>query len=70
MSNKTFVLDTNVLLHDPKSVFNFHEHLVVVPMTVLEELDYIKDRKENLFTEARSAIRMLDEVLGSSTRTP
>lgn len=67
MSNKTFVLDTNVLLHDPKSVFNFHEHLVVVPMTVLEELDYIKDRKENLFTEARSAIRMLDEVLGGST---
>ena len=63
MSKKTFVLDTNVLLHDPMSVFNFHEHAVVIPMTVLEELDDIKDRK-NVAAEARSAIRMIDEVLG------
>ena len=67
MSKKTFVLDTNVLLHDPMSVFNFHEHAVVIPMTVLEELDDIKDRKKNVATEARSAIRMVDEVLGQST---
>ena len=45
MTKKTFVLDTNVLLHDPMSVFNFHEHAAVIPMTVLEELDDIKDRK-------------------------
>ena len=64
MSKKTFVLDTNVLLHDPISVFNFHEHAVVIPMTVLEELDDIKDRKKNVAAEARSAIRMIDEVLG------
>ena len=67
MSNKTFVLDTNVLLHDPMSVFNFHEHAVVIPMTVLEELDDIKDRKKNVAAEARTAIRMVDEVLGQST---
>ena len=67
MSKKTFVLDTNVLLHDPMSVFNFHEHEVVIPMTVLEELDDIKDRKKNVAAEARSAIRMIDEVLGQST---
>jgi len=67
MSKKTFVLDTNVLLHDPMSVFNFHEHAVVIPMTVLEELDDIKDRKKNVAAEARSAIRMVDEVLGQST---
>ena len=67
MSNKTFVLDTNVLLHDPMSVFNFHEHAVVIPMTVLEELDDIKDRKKNVAAEARTAIRMVDEVLGTST---
>ena len=67
MSKKTFVLDTNVLLHDPTSVFNFHEHAVVIPMTVLEELDDIKDRKKNVAAEARSAIRMIDEVLGRST---
>ena len=67
MSKKTFVLDTNVLLHDPMSVFNFHEHAVVIPMTVLEELDDIKDRNKNVATEARSAIRLIDEVLGQST---
>ena len=67
MSKKIFVLDTNVLLHDPMSVFNFHEHAVVIPMTVLEELDDIKDRKKNVAAEARSAIRMVDEVLGQST---
>ena len=67
MTKKTFVLDTNVLLHDPMSVFNFHEHAVVIPMTVLEELDDIKDRKKNVAAEARSAIRMIDEVLGRST---
>ena len=49
------------------SVFNFHEHAVVIPMTVLEELDDIKDRKKNAVAEARSAIRMVDEVLGQST---
>ena len=64
MSKKIFVLDTNVLLHDPRSVFNFHA--VVIPMTVLEELDDIKDRKKNVAAEARSAIRMVDEVLGQS----
>ena len=67
MTKKTFVLDTNVLLHDPVSVFNFHEHAAVIPMTVLEELDDIKDRKKNVAAEARSAIRMIDEVLGNST---
>jgi PhoH-like ATPase len=66
MTKKTFVLDTNVLLHDPMSVFNFHEHAAVIPMTVLEELDDIKDRKKNVAAEARSAIRMIDEVLGHS----
>lgn len=67
MITKTFVLDTNVLLHDPMSVFNFHEHAVVIPMTVLEELDDIKDRKKNVAAEARTAIRKIDEVLGQAT---
>ena len=67
MISKTYILDTNVLLHDPMSVFNFHEHAVVIPMTVLEELDDIKDRKKNVAAEARSAIRLIDEVLGSAS---
>lgn len=37
---KTYVLDTNVLLHDPMALHAFNEHRIVVPMTVLEELDH------------------------------
>ena len=37
---KTYVLDTNVLLHDPTAVTAFKQHRVVIPMTVLEELDH------------------------------
>ncbi len=40
---KLFVLDTNILLHEPFAIFSFQEHDVVIPMTVLEELDRIKD---------------------------
>lgn len=36
---KIFVLDTNVLLHDPKAIFTFKEHEVVIPAVVLEEID-------------------------------
>jgi predicted ribonuclease YlaK len=39
---KTFVLDTNVLLHDPDSIFSFQDNKVVIPMTVVEELDSFK----------------------------
>jgi PhoH-like ATPase len=37
-----YVLDTNVLIHDPDSVLHFEEHRVIIPMTVLEELDKLK----------------------------
>ena len=51
---KTYVLDTNVLLHDPTAVTAFAEHRVVIPMTVLEELDHIKDRRDkSVSREAR-----------------
>ena len=43
---KTYLLDTNVLLHDPTAIAAFAEHRVVIPMTVLEELDHIKDRRD------------------------
>jgi len=39
---KAYVLDTNVLIHDPNSLLNFEEHRVIIPMTVLEELDKLK----------------------------
>ena len=42
---KTFVLDTNVLLHDPHSIFKFQEHHLAIPVEVLEELDAIKSEQ-------------------------
>ncbi|MFQ6372940.1 PhoH family protein [Shewanella sp. YIC-542] len=61
---KLFVLDTNVLLHEPLAIYSFKEHDVVVPMTVLEELDQIKDRKRDVSRDARVAIRALEDTLG------
>ncbi len=61
---KIFVLDTNVLLHDPMALSAFQEHRVVVPMTVLEELDAIKDRRDkDVSREARIAIQAVDKLL-------
>jgi PhoH-like ATPase len=66
-NKKIYVLDTNVLLHDPTAVAAFAEHQVVIPMTVLEELDHIKDRRDKTVSrEARIAIQMIDKVVGSS----
>ncbi|NVK23468.1 MAG: PhoH family protein [Gammaproteobacteria bacterium] len=60
---KLFVLDTNILLHDPHAFFNFQEHDVLIPMTVLEELDHIKDRNKDVSRDARVAIRSLETTL-------
>jgi len=69
-NKKIYVLDTNVLLHDPTAVAAFAEHQVVIPMTVLEELDHIKDRRDKTVSrEARIAIQMIDKVVGSSGPT-
>lgn len=65
--HKVYVLDTNVLLHEPLAYLSFQEHDVVVPMTVLEELDHIKDRKRDVSRDARVAIRGLDDVLRDAT---
>ena len=65
---KTYVLDTNVLLHDPTAVTAFKQHHVVIPMTVLEELDHIKDRHDKTVSrEARIAIQMIDKVVDTAT---
>ncbi len=62
-----YVLDTNVLLHDPNAILNFQEHHVSIPMTVLEELDSLKISKQNVAAEARQAIRLIDKLLGSAS---
>ena len=65
---KIYVLDTNVLLHDPTSLVAFNEHHVVIPMTVLEELDHIKDRRDKTVSrEARIAIQMIDKVVDEAS---
>ncbi|MFM7179788.1 MAG: PIN domain-containing protein, partial [Bacteroidota bacterium] len=61
-SQKIFVLDTSVLLHDHHSVNNFHEHDVALPITVLEELDQFKKGNDSLNFEAREFIRFLDQL--------
>ena len=64
---KTYVLDTNVLLHDPMAINSFAEHHVVIPMTVLEELDTIKDRRDkDVSREARIAINAIDKLVANA----
>lgn len=65
---RMYVLDTNVLLHDPMAVTAFKHHHLVIPMTVLEELDHIKDRHEKTVSrEARIAIKMIDKVVEAAS---
>jgi len=59
---KIFVLDTNVLIHDPQSVFSFDEHDVVVPFAVLEELDRLKKGHGEIAASARAALRTIDQM--------
>lgn len=62
-ASKLYVLDTNILLHEPLAFLSFKEHDVVIPMTVLEELDYIKDSKKDVARDARVSIRAMEDVL-------
>jgi PhoH-like ATPase len=61
---KIFVLDTNVLLHDYKSIYTFEENDVVIPITVLEELDRFKRGNDILNFHAREFTRELDKLSG------
>ena len=59
---KTFVLDTNVLLHSAQAIESFEENTVVLPMPVIEELDKFKKNQDELGRNARQVIRRLDEL--------
>lgn len=59
---KNFVLDTNVLLHNPNALFVFKEHNVIIPFTVIEELDKMKRKDDDLGRNARECIRHLDRL--------
>lgn len=64
-NSKLFVLDTNVLMHDPSSLFRFEEHDIFLPMVTLEELDNNKKGLTEVARNARQASRYLEEIVGT-----
>lgn len=63
-SSKIFILDTNVLLHDYKCLYNFEENDVIIPIVVLEELDKFKKGNEQINFQAREFVRQMDQIAG------
>src|SRR5947209_10711005 len=59
---KTFVVDTNVLLHNPSALFMFADNEVIIPFDVIEELDKFKTNTDDLGRNARTVIRHLDHL--------
>jgi len=67
---KLFVLDTNVLMHDPACIFRFQEHDIFIPMVVLEELDHGKKGLTEVARNVRQVSRFLDELIrGANQQT-
>jgi PhoH-like ATPase len=62
-ATKLFVLDTNVLLHDPTCLYRFQEHDIYLPMATLEELDHNKKGMSEVARNARQVTRFLDEIV-------
>jgi PhoH-like ATPase len=63
---KTFILDTNVILHDSTSILQFQENDVVIPLTVIEELDHFKRGSQVINLNAREFARTLDSLTGAA----
>jgi PhoH-like ATPase len=61
---KLFVLDTNVILHDSSCIYNFQDNDIVIPITVIEELDNFKKGNESINYHARAFLRDLDSLSG------
>lgn len=61
---KVFFLDTNVLIHDPDSLFKFKDNDVIVPIFVIEELDNLKQRNDMVGVHSRRASRNIDGLRG------
>lgn len=63
---KTFILDTNVILHDASSIHNFEENDVLIPLPVIEELDHFKRGSQVINLNAREFARTLDSLTGTA----
>jgi len=66
---RIFVLDTNVLMHDPTAIFRFDEHDIYIPMIVLEELDAGKKGVSEAARNVRQVSRFLDEMMANASKT-
>ncbi|MBE0403705.1 Predicted ATPase related to phosphate starvation-inducible protein PhoH [Halomonas citrativorans] len=66
-ATRLYVLDTNVLIHDPAALYHFEEHDVVIPMTVLEELDKHKNGIREIARTARQVSRTLSDLTNQVT---
>lgn len=64
---KNYILDTNVLLHDPNSILNFEDNHVLIPIEVIEEIDRFKRDSTERGQNARAVSRMLDRLRGSGS---
>jgi PhoH-like ATPase len=65
---RLFVLDTNVLMHDPTAIFRFEEHDIYLPMVVLEELDAHKKGLSEASRNVRQVSRFLDDMMRNATK--
>lgn len=63
-ASKIFILDTNVILHDHTCIYQFEENDIVLPITVLEELDRFKRGNDLINYQAREFVRLLDDIVG------
>ncbi len=68
MSKRLFVIDSNVLMHDPTALFRFQEHDLFIPMMVLEELDHNKKGHSEVARNARQTSRFIDELMGRASK--
>jgi PhoH-like ATPase len=62
---KTFVIDTNVILHDPTCIHHFQENNIIIPLAVIEELDHFKRGNQVINLNAREFARTLDSITGN-----
>ena len=67
-NKRLYVIDTNVLMHDPTALFRFQEHDIFLPMVVLEELDSAKKGMSEVARNVRQASRFLDEMMEDASQ--
>src|SRR5438552_1326033 len=64
---KFYILDSNILLHDPNSIMHFADNVVIIPIEVIIEIDRFKHELSNRRQNAREVSRLLDQLRGSES---